>query len=181
MIRRPPRSTLSSSSAASDVYKRQTKTSSSLIRGGDGVLDEAGKNAFVAAMVLTAKQTIYNGETEEASKFFEAEYIKRFEAILDDIYMSLPVLAPPEEKKSRTSTGILGGEVLCSSLSLDMFVAGVSKDDSLMGLIRPHPLAGEVEIKSIPGPGEAGGAAGVEDSMGLPWTEDRGRCCSCFA
>eukprot|EP00658_Telonema_sp_P-2_P018500 TRINITY_DN17263_c0_g1_i6.p1 TRINITY_DN17263_c0_g1~~TRINITY_DN17263_c0_g1_i6.p1 ORF type:complete len:609 (-),score=174.33 TRINITY_DN17263_c0_g1_i6:570-2396(-) len=158
-----------------------TKTSSSLIRGGDGVLDEAGKNAFVAAMVLTAKQTIYNGETEEASKFFEAEYIKRFEAILDDIYMSLPVLAPPEEKKSRTSTGILGGEVLCSSLSLDMFVAGVSKDDSLMGLIRPHPLAGEVEIKSIPGPGEAGGAAGVEDSMGLPWTEDRGRCCSCFA
>src|SRR5674536_11915 len=32
MIRRPPRSTLSSSSAASDVYKRQRKTVSGLIK-----------------------------------------------------------------------------------------------------------------------------------------------------
>src|SRR5665648_598563 len=32
MIRRPPRSTLSSSSAASDVYKRQTQASTSVVK-----------------------------------------------------------------------------------------------------------------------------------------------------
>src|SRR5674536_394497 len=34
MIRRPPRSTLSSSSAASDVYKRQTQRRRRAVRGG---------------------------------------------------------------------------------------------------------------------------------------------------
>ena len=39
MIRRPPRSTQSRSSAASDVYKRQTSTSSAFLEGPDYQLD----------------------------------------------------------------------------------------------------------------------------------------------
>src|SRR5664279_4856986 len=44
MIRRPPRSTLSSSSAASDVYKRQLE---SFLTLGLGVVPEALKIGFV--------------------------------------------------------------------------------------------------------------------------------------
>src|SRR5664280_3570294 len=43
MIRRPPRSTLSSSSAASDVYKRQLNTESSFALGvGDAIAELEG-------------------------------------------------------------------------------------------------------------------------------------------
>ena len=42
MIRRPPRSTLDRSSAASDVYKRQAVDDAPRVVGGEGVGDEVG-------------------------------------------------------------------------------------------------------------------------------------------
>eukprot|EP00656_Telonema_subtile_P017726 TRINITY_DN1954_c0_g1_i5.p1 TRINITY_DN1954_c0_g1~~TRINITY_DN1954_c0_g1_i5.p1 ORF type:complete len:103 (+),score=21.54 TRINITY_DN1954_c0_g1_i5:69-377(+) len=46
MIRRPPRSTLSSSSAASDVYKRQVSTQST------GILDTFHAEGNIASFVM---------------------------------------------------------------------------------------------------------------------------------
>src|SRR5665213_581177 len=43
MIRRPPRSTQSRSSAASDVYKRQLDTLSALLEPSTGVLAKTGR------------------------------------------------------------------------------------------------------------------------------------------
>eukprot|EP00658_Telonema_sp_P-2_P079398 TRINITY_DN7657_c0_g1_i2.p1 TRINITY_DN7657_c0_g1~~TRINITY_DN7657_c0_g1_i2.p1 ORF type:complete len:197 (+),score=56.33 TRINITY_DN7657_c0_g1_i2:90-680(+) len=61
MIRRPPRSTLSSSSAASDVYKRQVSTQST----GDTRLRAMSKNLWVAAAdgeLETIEQLISDGK-----------------------------------------------------------------------------------------------------------------------
>eukprot|EP00656_Telonema_subtile_P005398 TRINITY_DN12456_c0_g1_i3.p1 TRINITY_DN12456_c0_g1~~TRINITY_DN12456_c0_g1_i3.p1 ORF type:complete len:282 (+),score=70.87 TRINITY_DN12456_c0_g1_i3:102-947(+) len=48
MIRRPPRSTLSSSSAASDVYKRQVARQSHFMLQGKGITDMAGLQSVPA-------------------------------------------------------------------------------------------------------------------------------------
>ena len=49
MIRRPPRSTLSSSSAASDVYKRQMQRQGAVVGPGDGAIGLDQDDAFVQA------------------------------------------------------------------------------------------------------------------------------------
>eukprot|EP00658_Telonema_sp_P-2_P015421 TRINITY_DN15929_c0_g1_i3.p1 TRINITY_DN15929_c0_g1~~TRINITY_DN15929_c0_g1_i3.p1 ORF type:complete len:511 (+),score=104.43 TRINITY_DN15929_c0_g1_i3:149-1681(+) len=57
MIRRPPRSTLSSSSAASDVYKRQIPTSTSATGGGQAV----GVVGSPPMYIHTSSPTLHNG------------------------------------------------------------------------------------------------------------------------
>ena len=71
MIRRPPRSTLSSSSAASDVYKRQARTRVTSLQG-EGIagsqllLHDSATTAATAAGNLKAT---YNYGTEGLSVF----------------------------------------------------------------------------------------------------------------
>src|SRR5665648_327782 len=59
MIRRPPRSTLSSSSAASDVYKRQVY---------GGLIDDALRQARAANADLWVVEAGTNGPFAEASR-----------------------------------------------------------------------------------------------------------------
>ena len=73
MIRRPPRSTLSSSSAASDVYKRQVSLEDGFIesqyresRNENGNLSFLNK---IEAKSLLKGTPVYNTETQEIEKF----------------------------------------------------------------------------------------------------------------
>src|SRR5674536_404658 len=89
MIRRPPRSTLSSSSAASDVYKRQ------VLLGAPPATPDAGRlllaednliNQKVAVAVLTSGgyrvDTVLNGD-----QAVQAAAAQRYDAILMDCQM----------------------------------------------------------------------------------------------
>eukprot|EP00658_Telonema_sp_P-2_P051531 TRINITY_DN39603_c0_g1_i1.p1 TRINITY_DN39603_c0_g1~~TRINITY_DN39603_c0_g1_i1.p1 ORF type:complete len:130 (+),score=43.24 TRINITY_DN39603_c0_g1_i1:84-473(+) len=75
MIRRPPRSTLSSSSAASDVYKRQ---------GGSRVM---GKGQMTAVEILEEMRTGTYGDIThfEQSGVPEEKHVKR---VLEDLWNS---------------------------------------------------------------------------------------------
>ena len=79
MIRRPPKSTLSSSSAASDVYKRQTKIiiaqRISSVQDADRilVLDNGQINGLGTHEELlktnTIYQEVYNSQTQSSGDF----------------------------------------------------------------------------------------------------------------
>ena len=60
MIRRPPRSTLSSSSAASDVYKRQIRKSSTILNRPDSSndTDSARRNSLISSGALSLPKDI---------------------------------------------------------------------------------------------------------------------------
>eukprot|EP00658_Telonema_sp_P-2_P072105 TRINITY_DN61292_c0_g1_i1.p1 TRINITY_DN61292_c0_g1~~TRINITY_DN61292_c0_g1_i1.p1 ORF type:complete len:124 (+),score=26.71 TRINITY_DN61292_c0_g1_i1:85-456(+) len=69
MIRRPPRSTLSSSSAASDVYKRQARFGHSMDRARSG--DPTGAHAYLfggccTEAALTGKTTSSTSSSSNA-------------------------------------------------------------------------------------------------------------------
>src|SRR5664279_2237847 len=76
MIRRPPRSTLSSSSAASDVYKRQAQ----YIRAGKGALADVARNTVALPHInnvdFTAVKRI--NFTEHQSLEFQAQALNVF-------------------------------------------------------------------------------------------------------
>src|SRR5664280_3912281 len=72
MIRRPPRSTLSSSSAASDVYKRQGLVEGSTrgtawLAGGSPAAATATVDAPLCQLVVTQTQIISSAPTGEGS------------------------------------------------------------------------------------------------------------------
>eukprot|EP00658_Telonema_sp_P-2_P019084 TRINITY_DN17491_c0_g1_i2.p1 TRINITY_DN17491_c0_g1~~TRINITY_DN17491_c0_g1_i2.p1 ORF type:complete len:177 (+),score=58.16 TRINITY_DN17491_c0_g1_i2:68-598(+) len=69
MIRRPPRSTLSSSSAASDVYKRQVN----LDMGGGYYEDETHESREVYTAPTAASSTAYSFSTAAAQVLTQAE------------------------------------------------------------------------------------------------------------
>src|SRR5664280_3849335 len=78
MIRRPPRSTLSSSSAASDVYKRQAQWR--IERSGEGIIGFITSNTYLDGLthrrkrecLLTAFNEIYVLNLHGSSKKQEA-------------------------------------------------------------------------------------------------------------
>ena len=67
MIRRPPRSTLSSSSAASDVYKRQTENSKSEIGWGHQI------RSYVLQPYRLVKDNRTNFESTSPDKVLDGE------------------------------------------------------------------------------------------------------------
>eukprot|EP00656_Telonema_subtile_P043114 TRINITY_DN49518_c0_g1_i1.p1 TRINITY_DN49518_c0_g1~~TRINITY_DN49518_c0_g1_i1.p1 ORF type:complete len:231 (-),score=34.62 TRINITY_DN49518_c0_g1_i1:413-1105(-) len=71
MIRRPPRSTLSSSSAASDVYKRQVSTQST---GGTTALAWSSEPPINSTSPMTEPKTVYRtSKTVPRAPYFDAK------------------------------------------------------------------------------------------------------------
>src|SRR5664280_2552499 len=100
MIRRPPRSTLSSSSAASDVYKRQVHTGAS----GPAVVTPV-RSAGLASVPLISESAVVLGTGCEGA----AEAAKRRHRLLGVTGTSWPV-PPPDPPDGTQRCERNGGE-----------------------------------------------------------------------
>eukprot|EP00656_Telonema_subtile_P032564 TRINITY_DN35795_c0_g1_i1.p1 TRINITY_DN35795_c0_g1~~TRINITY_DN35795_c0_g1_i1.p1 ORF type:complete len:242 (-),score=74.07 TRINITY_DN35795_c0_g1_i1:225-950(-) len=101
MIRRPPRSTLSSSSAASDVYKRQTKEKESIDRAKE--LREAMKLQSERIQKLKDSAMAFIPGSFDATTTTTAcpKSVRRSREALNNDSANQPEKPPPSEKRPR--------------------------------------------------------------------------------
>src|SRR5678815_5544369 len=106
MIRRPPRSTLDRSSAASDVYKRQVRSARS--RGLKLIIAGAGSSAHLAG--VTAAETIL----PVIGVPIDSSPLSGLDALLATVQMppGVPVSTMGVGKSGATNAGILAVQII---------------------------------------------------------------------
>eukprot|EP00658_Telonema_sp_P-2_P069342 TRINITY_DN58508_c0_g1_i1.p1 TRINITY_DN58508_c0_g1~~TRINITY_DN58508_c0_g1_i1.p1 ORF type:complete len:318 (-),score=111.15 TRINITY_DN58508_c0_g1_i1:40-993(-) len=131
MIRRPTRSTLSSSSAASDVYKRQVKEALALkfVNGGWPEVQStqkrvAAKKIGVQAVIRRLKESGKRA-TEEAERA-EATLTERFKEIRRQLDAREEELRAEIKQAAATVTAQSAGRVKCYSKAMERFAMGIT-------------------------------------------------------
>src|SRR5674536_399690 len=138
MIRRPPRSTLSSSSAASDVYKRQIQVLSRRTKNNPVLIGEPGVGKTAIADGLAQK--IVNADVPEllrgrrvlaldlgamvAGSKYRGEFEERLKGALDEIQRSKDVVLFIDELHTVVGAGAAEGAIDASNMMKPMLARG---------------------------------------------------------
>eukprot|EP00658_Telonema_sp_P-2_P007511 TRINITY_DN12800_c0_g1_i1.p1 TRINITY_DN12800_c0_g1~~TRINITY_DN12800_c0_g1_i1.p1 ORF type:complete len:154 (-),score=44.85 TRINITY_DN12800_c0_g1_i1:123-584(-) len=136
MIRRPPRSTLSSSSAASDVYKRQDKVSAAVLEINDSDLNfgfgSGGASKTTTTFTPTTTSSSLHSLGDDAKGVYVSRICRRWR-----VRTSLRRLRGHTDAIAQYNQLRVLQELVHSQVGND----GGGDDDEAKGVITPSPLS----------------------------------------